>query len=238
MKLTPPSVTSIPCRTNRSLLIALTLAALAAATISPAVAANAPATKASAEQTRKLPVTATFERVATEDGPPYVLKLTNNSAGDLKVSATVMLSVVSHNRDKAREVPAQVIAPGKSVTIRELAAQDKVVVRADGYAPLELEVKSSADQGRKLPVAATFEKGANQDGPPYVLKLKNTSQSELKVSATVMLSVVSHNRDKTREVPAQVIRPGQTVTIPELAAQDKVVVKADGYAPLELVVKQ
>ena len=43
--------------------------------------------------------------------------------------------------DKARMVPAEVVAPGATMKIADLAALDKVTVMADGFAPLELEVK-------------------------------------------------------------------------------------------------
>ena len=94
-----------------------------------------------------------------------------------------------------------------------------------------------ADKGKPLPVQTSFEKTSVTDAPPYVLKVKNTSNGALKVSATVLLSVLSHNRDKAREHPAQAIEPGQTWTIGELAALDKVILKADGYEPLQLEVK-
>jgi hypothetical protein len=94
--------------------------------------------------------------------------------------------------------------------------------------------KSQAE--KTLPVTATFEKGASTEAPPYVLKVKNTSGSALKVSAMIQLSVVSHNRDKERK-EEQTIEAGKTWTIAELAAQDKVTLKAPGFAPLELVVK-
>jgi hypothetical protein len=48
---------------------------------------------------------------------------------------------MSHNRDKARHVPAHVIEAGKTWTVDGLAALDKVTVAAPGFAPLELEVK-------------------------------------------------------------------------------------------------
>lgn len=95
-----------------------------------------------------------------------------------------------------------------------------------------------ADQtAPNLPVEATFSKVKSEDMPPYVLTLKNTSSRALEVNVTVLLSVMSHNRDKARRVPAQIIEPGKTWKVEGLAAADKVTVAAKGFAPLELVVK-
>ena len=52
----------------------------------------------------------------------------------------VLLSVYSHASAKARNIPEQTIAAGKDVMIPQLAALDKVIIKAEGYAPLELEV--------------------------------------------------------------------------------------------------
>jgi hypothetical protein len=88
-----------------------------------------------------------------------------------------------------------------------------------------------------LPLTATFEKATGKDaGPQYVLKLKNDSKDAIKASAKVQLSVVVHSSDKAREVPEHVIASGETWTIGELSATDKVTVTAAGYAPLELTV--
>ncbi|HTL69303.1 MAG TPA: hypothetical protein VL200_16680 [Lacunisphaera sp.] len=88
-----------------------------------------------------LPVTPTIENTKAMDHPPFVLKLKNDSKMTLKLSATVQLSVVAHNADKARMVPAQDVAAGATMTIADLAAMDKVTVKAEGYAPLEIEIK-------------------------------------------------------------------------------------------------
>jgi len=89
-----------------------------------------------------------------------------------------------------------------------------------------------------LPVTTSFAKGdkAGPNGGVFVLTVKNTSAQSLKISATIVVSVASHNRPHTREVPAQVIEPGQTVTIDDLVALDKVTLNAEGFAPLELEV--
>lgn len=106
-----------------------------------AFAAVATPSVQAAEAAKAAPLTATFEKAkAAETGPQYVLTLRNDSKQDLKVSAKVQQSVVSHNSPKVHEVPAEVVAPGKAMTIRELAAHDKVTVTAEGFAPLELTV--------------------------------------------------------------------------------------------------
>jgi hypothetical protein len=111
---------------------ALGLSLIASAADAPATAAKAPA----------LPVTAAFVKVPGVDGPPFALTLVNTSAADLTVSGKVLLSVTAHNADKARAIPASVIKPGAMFTIAKgLAAMDKVVLNADGFAPLELTVK-------------------------------------------------------------------------------------------------
>jgi len=95
-----------------------------------------------------------------------------------------------------------------------------------------------ADHAAKaLPLAPTFEKIAGAaTGPQYVLKLKNTSAAALKASAKIQLSVVAHNAPKFREVPAQTVAAGQVMTITELSSLDKVMIHAEGFAPLELTV--
>ncbi len=92
----------------------------------------------------------------------------------------------------------------------------------------------AVDKAPSLPVTTSCEKKAGVEGAAYVLSLKNVSKDALKVSAKVLLSVASHGMNKTRDVAEQVIAPGKTVTIADLAAQDKVVVTAEGFAPLEV----
>ena len=88
----------------------------------------------------------------------------------------------------------------------------------------------------KLPLTGTFEKGPAGENGPYTLKLTNTSTSSLKVSAKVLLSVAFHADNKARVIPEHTIDAGQSWSISDLAAADKVIVTAAGYAPLELVV--
>jgi hypothetical protein len=91
------------------------------------------------------------------------------------------------------------------------------------------------DKAPSLPLAATFAKSDGEDGP-YVLSLKNTSDSTVKVSAKILLSVYFHADSKARNVPEHAIDAGQVWTIPGLAANDKVEVTGTGFAPLELTV--
>lgn len=87
-----------------------------------------------------LPLKASFEKVTGSEGAPYVLHLTNDSKVALKVSGKVLLSVVHHAMDKARVLPEQTVEPGKMMMVKDLSAQDKVILTAPGYAPLELVV--------------------------------------------------------------------------------------------------
>lgn len=95
-----------------------------------------------------------------------------------------------------------------------------------------------ADKAGPLPLKATFEKNAaaTTEGP-YVLTLTNTSDKALTVSAKVHQDVTAHNRPKTRELGPQEIAPGKDWKIDDLAALDKVIVKADGFEPLTLTVE-
>jgi hypothetical protein len=71
---------------------------------------------------------------------------------------------------------------------------------------------------------------------PYVLNLKNDSKDALVVTASIHLSVAFHANKKDRRIPSHTLEAGQTWTIPDLAAGDKVTVTAEGYASLELTV--
>ena len=89
---------------------------------------------------KALPLTHSFAKVAGENGP-FVLKLTNTSTASVKVTVQVLLSIYSHATTKARNLPEQTIEAGKDWTIPQLVALDKVIIKADGFAPLELTVK-------------------------------------------------------------------------------------------------
>lgn len=94
----------------------------------------------------------------------------------------------------------------------------------------------AADKAAVLPLTATFEKVTGTEGAPFVLKLKNDSKATLKVSGKILLAVVHHAMDKARVIPEQAVDAGQTMTVKDLSAEDKIVLTAEGYAPLELKV--
>ena len=88
-----------------------------------------------------LPLQATFEASAPGDhGGPFCVKLTNTSDRTLKVAALIRYSVVTHPSAKSKELPAQKIAAGKTLTIDDLAVEDKVTLTADGFEPLVMKV--------------------------------------------------------------------------------------------------
>lgn len=88
-----------------------------------------------------------------------------------------------------------------------------------------------------LPLTHSFEKGTpGENGGPYAVKLKNTSQEALKLTASIIWSVASHNRANTINLPARTLAAGETWTISDLAVEDRVVVSADGYEKLEVKV--
>jgi hypothetical protein len=89
---------------------------------------------------KALPLSATFEKVESSDGTPFVLKLKNDSKETLQVSGKVLLSVVHHAMDKARVIPAQAVEAGQVMTIKNLSADDRVVLSAPGHIDLEVKV--------------------------------------------------------------------------------------------------
>ena len=93
-----------------------------------------------ADKAPALPLTSKFAKVTEAEGGPYVLTLTNTSDHALKVTAKILLSVSFHAESKARNLPEHTIDAGKVWTISELAANDKVILHAKDYAPLELLV--------------------------------------------------------------------------------------------------
>ena len=121
----------------------LTLGFALSLVLLPLASLNAAPTEAMKPMTDKaapLPLSHVISKVAGEKGP-HELKLTNTSKAALKVNVKILLSVYSHASDKAKVLPEQTIEAGKSTTVSQLAALDKVVVTAEGFAPLELEVK-------------------------------------------------------------------------------------------------
>lgn len=87
-----------------------------------------------------LPLAATFEKVASAEGTPFILHLKNDSKQSLKLSGKVLLSVVNHAMDKARILPEHTLAGGEVWTVSGLSSDDRVIVSAAGFAPLEVRV--------------------------------------------------------------------------------------------------
>ncbi len=123
---------------SRALLALACLLGLATLTITALAASDALVLEPRAE--KALPLVATFEKAESTEGTPFVLKLKNDSQDTLKVSGKVLLSVVHHAMDKARNVPEQTLAAGQVMTVGQLSADDRVVLTAPGYAPLEVKV--------------------------------------------------------------------------------------------------
>ena len=107
----------------------------------PAVqAAETPSTAKHAEKTLPVPLAVTFEKVKDSEKGPNLLHLKNTSDKTIKASAKILLAVAFHADSKARMVPEEKVEAGKTWTISGLAAGDKVIVTAHGFAPLELLV--------------------------------------------------------------------------------------------------
>ena len=87
-----------------------------------------------------------------------------------------------------------------------------------------------------VPVTATFEKVSADGVNGYALNLKNVSSDTLKLTVTITPSVVFHADAKVKTLPEHAVDAGQTWTIKDMAAGDKLSVAADGFAKLELTV--
>ncbi len=97
------------------------------------------------------------------------------------------------------------------------------------------DLQPLANKAAKLPLTGTFAKGTpGENGGPYALTLKNTSDKPLTVNATIVWSVTSHNRANTVKLPAREIAAGESWKIDDLAAEDRVILEADGFEKLEL----
>jgi hypothetical protein len=97
------------------------------------------------------------------------------------------------------------------------------------------DFKALDDKAPALPLTSSFAKSDGEDGP-YVLSLKNTSDSSVKVTAKILLSVYFHADSKAKNIPEHSVDAGQVWTIPGLAAGDKVTIMGEGFAPLDLTV--
>jgi hypothetical protein len=219
-----------------STLFALGCAFLVACVATPALRAQGDSSQAAAN-TPSLPLSASFSKVGGEDAP-YVLTLRNDSAISVTVSARVLLAVAFHADSKARVLPEHAIGPGETWMISDLFKDDRVTVSASGFAPLQLTVEAPtvSDNVPSLPLSATFSKTDAGDAP-YVLTLKNESGSAVTAAAKVLLAVAFHADSKARLVSGHALAPGETWTIADLAKGDRVIVSAEGFAPLQLTVE-
>jgi hypothetical protein len=193
----------------------------------------------SSQPAPSLPLSASFAKSSGAEDAPYVLTLKNESATAVTASAKVLLAVAFHAESKARDIGEHTIGPGETWTISDLAKGDRVTVSANGFAPLQLTVESQsmAENCPSLPLSSSFSKTTGSEDAPYVLTLKNESANPLTASAKVVLAVAFHAESKARLVSGHVMGPGETWTIPDLAKGDRVIVSADGFAPLELSVE-
>ena len=86
-----------------------------------------------------------------------------------------------------------------------------------------------------MPVSTAFGMGTPGDnGGPYALTLKNTSNETLTVQGTIFWSVSSHNRAQTLTVGPKTLAPGASWTINDLAVEDRIVIQALGFTKIEL----
>lgn len=124
----------------RRLVLALGCAAGLALLAAPAARAVEAAPRADHEA-KSLPVTTSFHKgEAGEHGGVHVLAVTNTSGAALKVKASVVQSVASHNKPRTIELAEHEIAAGGVYEIKDLAADDVVTLHAEGYAKLEVKV--------------------------------------------------------------------------------------------------
>ncbi|HEY9155496.1 MAG TPA: hypothetical protein VIM69_10215 [Opitutaceae bacterium] len=119
---------------------------------------------------------------------------------------------------------------GSTLALSALLALGTVAARADTPAPAAAATSQSSG-----PLVATFDKSTDADKGPYILTLKNNGDHTLKVTAVIQPSTASHN-DTKEKTKKHSIKAGQSYTISNLAAGDKVNVSADGVAPLALTV--
>ena len=98
-----------------------------------------------------------------------------------------------------------------------------------------LKATEAAVAAKSLPLKHSFAKVEGETGP-HTLTLTNTSKESIKVHVKILLSVYSHASDKAKNVE-ETVGAGKSWTITKLAALDKVAISAEGYAPLDLVVK-
>ena len=88
-----------------------------------------------------------------------------------------------------------------------------------------------------LPLSHTLAKVTGGEKGPFVLTLKNDSKAAVTVHAKILLAVAFHAESKAKNLPAQKIEAGHDWKIADLAAEDKVILTADGFAPQTIVIK-
>lgn len=156
---------------------------------------------------------------------------------DLAVSLHVRYSIFTSPMNSPKNIPsplaARVTAPlFLTATLLLALAPVSSATANDHTAP-----QPTAEKAAKPPLESSFSKEkTGETAGLHVLTLKNISQQPVKISGVVALSVVVHNRDKTRTVPSQVLEAGKTARVEGLASHDKVTITAEGFAPLELTV--
>jgi len=123
-----------------------------------------------------------------------------------------------------------------SLPVRSATRRNALLALACAFVLSLVSVPALQAADKALPLTPTFEKAAGAEGAPFVLKVKNTSKESVKVSCKVLLAVVHHAMDKARVLPEQTVNAGAVLTIKDLSADDKVILSAAGYAPLEIKV--
>ncbi len=123
---------------------------------------------------------------------------------------------------------SRVLALVASLTVALLLASATTFANGSDLQPLS---EKSAPQ---LPLSGTFARGTpGENGGPYALTLTNTSKQNLSVRGTIVWSVTSHNRANTIKLPVRELAAGESWTIDDLAAEDRVILEAEGYEKIE-----
>ncbi len=130
-------------------------------------------------------------------------------------------------------------ARGRTVLLASICALGVAcVVLPAARAGDKTATPAASENAPSLPLTATFDKGTpGERGGPFVLNLKNTSQEALKVHGKIQYAVAYHMNEKGREIAPHTIAAGETWSVSDLAAGDKITLMAPGFAPLELEAK-
>jgi hypothetical protein len=124
----------------RALFASVLVLSVALFSPSAVIGSNSTSPQPLADKAPALPLTATFEKVESADGMPFVLKVKNDSKESLTLGGKVLLSVVHHAMDKARNLPEEPLPAGQVRTIQNLSPDDKVILSAPGFSPMEIRV--------------------------------------------------------------------------------------------------